>query len=323
VRLTVQSKSRDLTARNHSATHLLQAALRKVLGDHVEQAGSSVNADRLRFDFTHFSGMSTDESRRVEAIVNEEIEAALPVRTDVMSLEDARKTGAMALFGEKYGDKVRVVRMGDFSIELCGGTHVANTSAIGPFKIISEGSVASGVRRIEAITGPAVLRYYTQMEELLETAAAKAKVAADKLPQRVEELQSQIKELQSEIDHMKSEAAKASLGDIQAQDVNGIRLVTQKLKDVDMNRLRDLGDEIKTKIGEGVVVLVSDMGGKVNLMVTATDEAVKKGAHAGNLIKQLAPMIGGGGGGKPTMAQAGGKDPSGIDALLKKVSELL
>lgn len=323
VQLQVQEKTRDLTARNHSATHLLQSALRKVLGDHVEQAGSSVNADRLRFDFTHFSGMSTDEIRQVEKIVNDEIEASLPVRTDVMSLEDARKTGAMALFGEKYGDKVRVVNMGDFSIELCGGTHVANTSAIGPFKIVSEGSVASGVRRIEAITGPAVLRYYTQMEELLESAAAKAKVSADKLPLRIEELQSQIKELQSQIDHMKSEAAKASLGDIQAQEINGIRLVTQQLKDVDMNRLRDLGDEIKSKIGDGVVVLVSEIGGKVNLMVTATDEAVKKGAHAGNLIKQLAPLIGGGGGGKPTMAQAGGKDPSGIDALLKKVPDLL
>ena len=323
VTLKVEQLGRDLTARNHSATHLLQSALRKVLGDHVEQAGSSVNADRLRFDFTHFSGMSSDEIRQVEKIVNDEIEAALPVRTDVMSLEDARKTGAMALFGEKYGDRVRVVNMGDFSIELCGGTHVPNTSAIGPFKIISEGSVASGVRRIEAITGPAVLRYYKEMEDLLETAAAKAKVTADKLPQRVEELQSQIKELQSQIDHLKSEAAKASLGDIQVQDVHGTRLVTQKLKDVDMNRLRDLGDEIKTKIGEGVVVLVSEMGGKVNLMVTATDEAVKNGAHAGNLIKQLAPLIGGGGGGRPNMAQAGGKDPSGIDGLLSKVSELL
>ncbi len=323
VTLQVQNDLRDLTARNHSATHLLQAALRQVLGDHVEQAGSSVNADRLRFDFTHFSGMSTDEIREVERIVNEKIEASMPVRTDVMSLEDARKTGAMALFGEKYGDKVRVVNMGDYSIELCGGTHVANTAAIGPFKIISEGSVASGVRRIEAITGPAVLRYYADVENTLQQAAAKAKTSPDKLVSRVEELLSHIKELQSEIDHMKSEAASRSLGDIDVQDVHGIKLVTQKMKDVDMNQLRDLGDQIKNQIGDGLVVLVSEMNGKVNLMVTATDGAVKSGIHAGNLIRELAPVIGGGGGGRPGMAQAGGKNPAGIDTLLAKVKELI
>ena len=323
VTLTVFDQERAMTAKNHSATHLLQAALREVLGDHVEQAGSSVNADRLRFDFTHFSGLSTEEIRKVEKIVNEKIEEALSVRTDIMSLEDARKTGAMALFGEKYGEKVRVVNMGDYSVELCGGTHVSNTGVIGPFKIISEGSVASGVRRIEAITGQAVLRHYADVEQTLHAAAARAKVSPDALPKRIEDLLSQIRELQSEIDHMKSEAAKESLGAVEVQEINGTALVTRKLKDLDMNQLRELGDQIKDQIKEGLVVLVSETEGKVNLIVTATDGAVKKGVHAGNIIKQVAPLIGGGGGGRPNMAQAGGKNPSGIDALMEKVKELL
>ena len=323
VTLKVCEQNRMATGKNHSATHLLQAALRRVLGEHVEQAGSSVNADRLRFDFTHFSGMSTDEIKKVEEIVNEKITDSLPVVTDVMSLEDARKTGAMALFGEKYGDKVRVVKMGDFSKELCGGTHVNNTGVIGSFKILSEGSAASGVRRIEAITGQTVLDYYASLENTLNEAAAKAKVTADKLPQKIDDLQAQIKELQTEITKMKSEAAKDSLGEVEAQEINGIKLVAKKLKDIDMNQLRELGDQIKDKIGEGVVVLAAEAEGKVNLIVTATEGAIKKGAHAGNIIKQIAPLVGGGGGGRPNMAQAGGKDPSGIDKLLEKVKELL
>ena len=323
VTLKVADKERALTAKNHSATHLLQAALREVLGDHVEQAGSSVNADRLRFDFTHFTGLSTDEIRRVERIVNDRVAASLPVRTDVMSLEDARKTGAMALFGEKYGDKVRVVNMGDYSIELCGGTHVSNTGVIGPFKIISEGSVASGVRRIEAITGQAVLDHYEDMEKTLHEAAAKARVNAEALPQKIDDLLAQVKELQSEIDRMKSEAARESLGSIDVQEIGGKKLVTQRLKDVDMNQLRDLGDQIKEKIGEGLVVLVSEAEGKVNLIVTATQGAIEQGVHAGNIVKAIAPLIGGGGGGRPNMAQAGGKNPAGIDELFAKVKELL
>ena len=323
VTLRVSDQERAKTARNHSATHLLQAALREVLGDHVEQAGSSVNADRLRFDFTHFSGLSTEEIQRVERIVNEKIEEALPVRTDIMSLEEARKTGAMALFGEKYGDKVRVVNMGDYSVELCGGTHVSNTGVIGPFKIVSEGSVASGVRRIEAITGQAVLDHYAEVEKTLNMAAARAKVNPDGLTKRIEDLLAQIRELQSEIDRMKSEAAKESLGAVEAQEINGTKLVTRKLSGLDMNQLRELGDQIKDEIKEGLVVLVSETEGKVNLIVTATEGAVKKGVHAGNIIKTIAPLIGGGGGGRPNMAQAGGKNPSGIDALMDKVKELL
>ncbi len=229
----------------------------------------------------------------------------------------------MALFGEKYGDKVRVVNMGDFSKELCGGTHVSNTGVIGSFKIISEGSVASGVRRIEALTGQGVLDYYENLESTLNDAAAKAKVAPDKLPQKVDELQAQIKELQSEIEKMKSEAAKKSLGEIEVQKIGDINLVARKLGGLDMNQLRELGDQIKEQIGEGVVVLASDTDGKVNLIVTATEGAIAKGAHAGNIIKQIAPLVGGGGGGRPNMAQAGGKDPAGIDALLEKVKDLL
>ncbi|MBQ9031717.1 MAG: alanine--tRNA ligase [Parasporobacterium sp.] len=323
VHLEVKDQERAMIARNHSATHLLQAALREVLGEHVEQAGSSVNAQRLRFDFTHFTGLSTPEIRKVESIVNEKIAQSLPVRTDVMSLEDARKTGAMALFGEKYGDKVRVVNMGDYSIELCGGTHVSNTEAIGPFKIISEGSVASGVRRIEAITGQAVLDYYQGLETILNEAAAKAKATPQTLTARIGDLQAQIRELQAEIEKMKQEAAKQSLGDIEVQEIHGVKLVTQKLSNVDMNQLRDLGDSIKNQIGEGLVVLVSESDGKVNLIVTATDGAVSQGVHAGNIVKAIAPLIGGGGGGRPNMAQAGGKNPSGIDALMEKVRELI
>ena len=323
VTLEINEALRGQTAKNHSATHLLQAALRQVLGDHVEQAGSHVNADRLRFDFTHFSALSSDEIREVERIVNEEIEAALPVVTDIMSLEEARKSGAMALFGEKYGDSVRVVKMGDFSKELCGGTHVSNTGTIGCFKIVSEGSVASGVRRIEALTGIGVLAYFNRMEASFNEAASKAKTEPGNLIKKIDDMQAQIKELQAEIAKMKSANAKDALGDIVIEEVNGIQLITQKLSGVGMNELRELGDQLKAKIGEGVIALASEADGKVNLMVMATDGAMQKGAHAGNIIKAIAPMVGGGGGGRPNMAQAGGKDPSGIEKALEKVKELL
>ncbi len=323
VELAVNELMRGSTARNHSATHLLQAALRKVLGDHVEQAGSFVNADRLRFDFTHFSAMSTDEIRQVEQIVNEKIEEAIPVVTEVMGIEEAKKSGAMALFGEKYGDEVRVVEMGDFSRELCGGTHVSSTGTIGMFKIVSEGSVASGVRRIEAITGQAVLEHFNQIEAAYNEAAAIAKVTPDKLSQRITDLQNQIRELSNELEQMKSKAAKDSLGSVEAITVNDIQLVTKRVDGVDVAGLRNLGDQIRDQIGEGVVVLASENDGKVNLIVTVTDGAISKGAHAGNIIKAIAPMVGGGGGGRPNMAQAGGKDPSGIEKALEAVKTLL
>ncbi len=322
-RLEINEELRAATAKNHSATHLLQAALRIVLGDHVEQAGSFVNGDRLRFDFTHFSAMSTDEIRKVEEIVNNKIEEALPVVTDIMDIEEAKKTGAMALFGEKYGAKVRVVKMGDFSKELCGGTHVSNIGTIGMFKIVSEGSVASGVRRIEAITGKNVLTFFNDIEKAYNEAAAKAKVTPDKLGEKIDDLQAQIKALQGEIASMKAKAAQDSLGDISVQEKNGVKFITKALSGVAMVELRELGDKLKDQIGEGLVVLASEAEGKVSLIVTATDGAVKAGVHCGNIIKAIAPCVGGGGGGKPNMAQAGGKDASGIPAALAKVADLL
>ena len=323
VSLAIDEQLRGDTAKNHSATHLLQAALRTVLGDHVEQAGSFVNGERLRFDFSHFSAMSTEEIRAVEHLVNEKIEEGIPVVTDIMSLEEARKSGAMALFGEKYGEEVRVVKMGDFSKELCGGTHVANTGTIGMFKIISEGSVASGVRRIEAITGMSVLAHYENVEDELAAAALKAKVQPEKLTAKIEDMQQQIRDLSAEVASLKAKAAQDSLGDVSVREVNGFKLITKRVDGAGMNELRTLSDQLKDGLGDGVVVLASETDGKVNLIVAATDGAVKKGAHAGNIIKQIAPLVGGGGGGRPNMAQAGGKDASGIDKALAAAEGLL
>ena len=318
VELSVDAEKRALIGRNHSATHLLQRALREVLGSHVEQHGSDVNEDRLRFDFSHFAAVTPEEIAQVEKIVNAKIAEAIPVVTEVMSLEEAKKTGAMALFGEKYGESVRVVKMGDFSIELCGGTHVANTGSIGAFKIISESGVAAGVRRIEALTSKAVFEYYDKLEETINEAAKIAKTNPAGLVEKLEHLVAEMKELQSENESLKSKVAKDALGDVMNQvvEVNGVKLLAASVSGVDMNGLRDLGDQLKEKLGEGVVVLASDLEGKVNLVAMATDDAMKKGAHAGNLIKAIAGKVGGGGGGRPNMAQAGGKNPAGIpDAI--------
>ena len=325
VTLKVCPERRGATAINHSATHLLQKALRVVLGDHVEQAGSYVDKDRLRFDFTHFSAMTPEEIRRVEELVNQEIQAALPVHTDVMTLDEAKKTGAMALFGEKYGEKVRVVRMGDFSTELCGGTHVANTSAISYFKILSESGIAAGVRRIEALTASGLMRHYEGVERELHEAAEAAKTTPADLKKRILAMQEEIKALHSENEKLKSKLANDSLGDVmnQVQEVKGVKLLAAKVADVDMNGLRNLGDQLKDQLGEGVIVLASVADGRVNLMATATDGAQKQGAHAGNLIKAIAGLVGGGGGGRPGMAQAGGKNPAGVDAALAKCGEAL
>ncbi len=325
VELSVSEEQRGLIGRNHSATHLLQKALREVLGTHVEQHGSDVNADRLRFDFSHFAAMTPEEIARTEAIVNEKIAASLPVVTEVMTLEEAKKTGAMALFGEKYGDSVRVVKMGDFSVELCGGTHVANTSSISAFKIISESGVAAGVRRIEALTSKAVFEYYDKLEELLHTAAKTVKTNPAGLVEKLEHLMADLKALQSENESLKSKAAQSALGDVmnQVTEVKGVKLLASSVTGVDMNGLRDLGDQLKEQLGEGVVVLASEKDGKVNLIAMATEEAMKKGAHAGNLIKAIAGKVGGGGGGRPNMAQAGGKNPAGIPDAIAEVKTVL
>ena len=325
VSMEVDKENRNLSARNHSATHLLQAALRQVLGTHVEQAGSYVDAERLRFDFTHFSALSKEELKQVEAIVNEKIAECLPVVAKNMPIEEARKTGAAALFGEKYGDVVRVVSMGDFSVEFCGGTHVSNTGVISALKIISETGVAAGVRRIEALTSKGLLKYYDDMEKKLQEAAALVKATPNQLSDKIRHLQAENKELHSELESVKSKMAKEAMGDVsdQVTEVKGVKLIAAKVDDVDMNGLRDLGDQLKEKLGEGVIVLASATGGKVSLVAMATDDAVKKGAHAGNLIKGIAGLVGGGGGGRPNMAQAGGKNPDGIDAAITKVSEVL
>ena len=323
--LCVNAEKRALSARNHSATHLLQKALRTVLGTHVEQAGSSVNEERLRFDFSHFSAMTAEELQKVEEIVNEQIVAGLPVKVENMPIEEARKTGAQALFGEKYGDVVRVVNMGDYSIEFCGGTHVKNTNEIMAFKILSESGVAAGVRRIEALTSKGLIRYYDNLEKKLNEAAKVLKATPDNLAEKIAHLTAENKALHSEVESLKSKLAQDAMGDVmdQVQEIKGVKLLAAEVDGVDMNGLRDLGDQLKEKLGDGVVVLASGNDGKVSLMVTATDAAMKQGAHAGNLIKAIAGLVGGGGGGRPNMAQAGGKNPAGIQEALKKAAEAL
>ena len=323
--LKVDEEKRALSARNHSATHLLQKALRTVLGTHVEQAGSSVNEDRLRFDFTHFSALTQDEIKEVEQIVNENIQKALPVTCEYLPIEEARKTGAQALFGEKYGDVVRVVSMGEFSKEFCGGTHVSNTGEITAFKIISESGVAAGVRRIEALTSKGLLTYYDAMEKKLKEASALLKATPDTLEEKLRHTLAENKALHSEVESLKGKLARESVGDIasQVQEVCGVKLLALQVDGADMNGLRTLGDQMKEKLGEGVVVLASGADGKVNLMVTATEGVMKKGAHAGNLVKAIASCVGGGGGGRPNMAQAGGKNAAGIPEALEKAKEVL
>ena len=322
--LSVDPYLRRRTCQNHSATHLLQKALRDVLGSHVEQAGSFQDAERTRFDFSHFQAMTTEELTRVEAAVNAAIQKELPVETKVMSLEEAKKTGAMALFGEKYGSSVRVVSMGN-SVELCGGTHVKNTGDIRLFKILSESGVAAGVRRIEALTGDAVTAYYEKLEHTLMEAAAAAKAEPDGLAAKIGAMTAEIKRLNSELEALKNKAAKDAAGDAlsKAQDVNGVPLLALKVDGADMNALRDLSDDLAAKLDGGVIVLAGEANGKVNLVAKAAEGAIKLGAHAGNLIKAIAPLVGGGGGGRPNMAQAGGKNPAGIEEALAKAKEAL
>ncbi|MCI5699549.1 MAG: alanine--tRNA ligase [Lachnospiraceae bacterium] len=324
VTLSVCEEKRLDTEKNHSATHLLQKALKTVLGDHVEQKGSLVTPDHLRFDFVHFQSMTADEIQQVEDLVNKEIRDALAVTTDIMDIESAKKSGAMALFGEKYDQEVRVVSMGDFSKELCGGTHVKNTSSIQAFKILSEAGIAAGVRRIEALTGNAVFAYYRNMEQMIADLAKTMKTTPSELITKAQHLNAEIKALNSELESLKSKMAKDSLGDVlnQVQEIGGVKVLAAKLAGVDPNGMRDLGDQLKEKLGEGVVVLISDNGGKVNLLAMATDGAMKKGAHAGNLIKAVAAVVGGGGGGRPNMAQAGGKDASKIDDAIAKAYDV-
>ncbi len=323
VTLSVDDKKRNATCKNHSATHLLQEALRQVLGTHVEQAGSLVTPDRLRFDFTHFSAMTKEEIAKAEAIVNEKIAEGFLVATQELKLEDAKKTGAKALFGEKYGETVRVVSMGEFSKEFCGGTHVDNTKDIIVFKILSESGVAAGVRRIEAVTAAGVFDYYKTIEEELNSAAKAAKAEPAALAIKIGAMLDEIKQLHSENEKLTARLANQSLGNVMdgVKEIGGVKVLAAKVPEVDMNGLRNLGDNTKEKLGEGVVFLASVLGGKVNLVAMATEGAVAKGVHAGNIVKAAAACVGGGGGGKPGMAQAGGKNPDGIDAAVAKAYE--
>lgn len=309
-------------AKNHTSTHLLQKALRNVLGEHVTQAGSLVEPDKFRFDFTHFSPMTSEELKRVENEVNDKIMENLPVSAEEMKLDEARKLGAMALFGEKYGKIVRLIKIGNYSMELCGGTHLSSTGQAGLIKILGESGVASGVRRIEALTGSAAVRYFNERENLLNEIASVLKTNPQDSVRRIEALMAEIKNKEKEIEQLRKKAVGDELESIisAAEDVKGIKVVRARFDQLNMEDLRNAGDTIKNKIGSGVVVLASSYGDKVSLVVTATKDVLGKGVHSGNVIKEIAKLVGGGGGGRPDMAQAGGKDVSRIDeALLQAV----
>ena len=322
---SIDVELRMASSRNHSATHLLHKALRTVLGTHVEQAGSYVSAERLRFDFTHFAAMTADEIKEVERLVNDAIFASYDVHTDEMSIDEARNRGAMALFGEKYGEVVRVVDMGGYSIELCGGAHLKNTAQVGSFKILSENGVAAGVRRIEAVTGKEALKHYQAQEDEIKEICRLVKSTPDKLLARLEQLLAEQKETAKELEKLKAKMAGGAADEMLNSKVEicGVAVLAAEVKDMDGNALRTMGDQLKQKLGSGVVVLASGKDGKVNLMAMATDDVVKKGVHAGNIIKAAAAVCGGGGGGRPNMAQAGGKDASKIADALEKAKAVV
>ena len=322
---SISVELRMASSRNHSATHLLHKALRTVLGTHVEQAGSYVSADRLRFDFTHFAAMTADEIKEVERLVNDAIFASYDVHTDEMSIDAARNRGAMALFGEKYGEVVRVVDMGGYSIELCGGAHLKNTAQVGSFKILSENGVAAGVRRIEAVTGKEALKHYQAQEDEIKEICRLVKSTPDKLLSRLEQLLAEQKETAKELEKLKAKMAGGAADEMLSGkvEIGGVAVLAAEVKDMDGNALRTLGDQLKQKLGSGVVVLASGKDSKVNLMAMATDDVVKKGVHAGNIIKAAAAVCGGGGGGRPNMAQAGGKDASKIADALEKAKAVV
>ena len=323
VELKVDKAARGATAKNHSVTHLLQYALRTVLGEHVQQSGAYYDKDRMRFDFTHFKALTTEEIEAVERLVNALIAEDHEVVTRIMSLDEARSSGAMALFGEKYGDKVRVVTMGP-SVELCGGTHVKRTGEIGAFRIVSEAGIAAGIRRIEGLTGDNLLRHYRDIENELLSAASIIKAQPKELTHKLAQLTEELKALKSENESLKAKLAGNSLGDALSKAVehNGVKILATKADAADVNALRTLSDQLKDKLGESVVILGTVIDGKVNLIASATEGAVKKGAMSGNIIKETAPLIGGKGGGRPNMAQAGGNDPSGLENAIERAVQI-
>lgn len=325
VKTLVDRETRMSAARNHSATHLLHKALREVLGEHVNQAGSLVTPERLRFDITHFEAISNEELKVIEEKVNNVILSSLDIKCDIMNVKEAKEKGATALFGEKYGDEVRVVSMGDYSTELCGGTHLTNTSQVGMFKILSEGGVAAGVRRIEAITGKAVYEYLKERDGIISEVCVNLKSKEDNLIQRISSLLEENKNLSKELHDMKAKMSLQSVDSIfdSKVEVNGVNLITNKFEGMDMDTLRETADNLRDKLGSGVVVLANVVDDKVNFVVTATKDVLDKGIHSGNIVREVAKIAGGKGGGRPNMAQAGASDVSKVDQALSYASEVI
>ncbi|HBF2863868.1 TPA: alanine--tRNA ligase [Clostridioides difficile] len=325
VKTLVDRETRMSAARNHSATHLLHKALREVLGEHVNQAGSLVTPERLRFDITHFEAISNEELKVIEEKVNNVILSSLDIKCDIMNIKEAKEKGATALFGEKYGDEVRVVSMGDYSTELCGGTHLTNTSQVGMFKILSEGGVAAGVRRIEAITGKAVYEYLKERDGIISEVCVNLKSKEDNLIQRISSLLEENKNLSKELHDMKAKMSLQSVDSIfdSKVEVNGVNLITNKFEGMDMDTLRETADNLRDKLGSGVVVLANVVDDKVNFVVTATKDVLDKGIHSGNIVREVAKIAGGKGGGRPNMAQAGASDVSKVDQALSYANEVI
>jgi len=325
VRGEVNTDLRQATKRNHTATHLMHAALRKVLGTHVKQAGSVVEPDRLRFDVTHFAAIDAVEIAEVERLVNQEILVNTEVTTDVKDLNDAVQSGAMALFGEKYGDKVRVVSIGGFSKELCGGIHVSRTGDIGMFKLVSESSSSAGVRRIEAVTGMGAFGQFKDSSESLSRLASMLRVGEPALFEAVEKLLAERRDHEKQIERLKAKLAQAGADDLVAgaREINGMRVIAAKLDGVGREQLRSLADSLRNKIGSGLVVLGTTEDGKVALIAAATKDVAGTKVHAGKVVGAVAKLVGGGGGGRPDMAEAGGKDPAALAAAIEKVYEIV
>ncbi|MEG1870944.1 MAG: alanine--tRNA ligase, partial [Peptostreptococcaceae bacterium] len=321
----VNKEVRMASARNHSATHILHKVLKEVLGDHVNQAGSLVTPERLRFDVTHFEAITKDEIEIIEEKVNEAILEALDIQSENMTINKAKEKGATALFGEKYGNDVRVVSMGDFSIELCGGTHLTNTSQIGMFKILSEGGVAAGVRRIEAITGKSVYQYLKEKESLISQIAINLKTKEDSLAQRVTSLVEENKKLDKELHDVKTKMSLQSVDSIidSKVDINGVNLIATKFENMDINTLKEVADNLRDKLVSGVVVAANIADSKVSFVVTATKDVIEKGIHSGNIVREVAKIAGGKGGGRPNMAQAGATDITKVEEALNYASEVV
>jgi alanyl-tRNA synthetase len=325
VTLEVDKNRRSYICKNHTATHMLQEALKEVVGEHIHQAGSFVDDERLRFDFNHFQALTIEEIEKVEDLVNKKIMEVESVDTKLMTLDEAKETGAMALFDDKYGDKVRVVSIGDFSMELCGGTHVKNAGEIGLFKILSETGVASGVRRIEAVTGFNAIKYVEDKQRILKDACSALKCSEKDIITKISLQGNELKEKDKEISELKSKLTSGAEDDIinSAKEIQGVNVISYALEEVDANSLRDLADKVRNKMGSGVVVLMSNAQGKVNLVGMATKDVLIKGIHCGNIIKEISTILGGGGGGRPDMAQAGGKKPEMIPDAVEKVYEIV